>query len=147
MIFDSVIFLWIYTSEYFVEPEQSEEPIKNFENWFITYNASQKHESTLLHMYVCTERIFDSRSFVYKNVFLKKLLCKLVAHVYMLLLAPFESKLVNQSRRSETFFRKNSKSTSFSFENSDFTVLIYFSKTHCTSNNWPIWTQKVPKEA
>ena len=21
------------------------------------------------------------------------------------------------------------------------------SKTHCASNNWPIWTQKVPKEA
>ena len=23
----------------------------------------------------------------------------------------------------------------------------HFSKTHCTSTNWPIWTQKVPKEA
>ena len=32
-------------------------------------------------------------------------------------------------------------------ENIDFTVFKYFSKTHCASKNWPIWTQKVPKEA
>ena len=26
-------------------------------------------------------------------------------------------------------------------------LLKHISKTHCASNNWPIWTQKVPKEA
>ena len=40
--------------------------------------------------------------------------------------------MVNYSRHSEILnFRKNSKSTSFSFENSDFTVFKHFSKIHC----------------
>ena len=30
-------------------------------NGLLLYNASQKHESTLLHTYLCTVRIFDSR--------------------------------------------------------------------------------------
>ena len=33
------------------------------------YNALQKHEYTLLHTYVCTERIFDSWPFIYNNIF------------------------------------------------------------------------------
>ena len=54
----------------------------------------------------------------------------------MLLLAPLAFKLVNHSRYSEILnFRKNSKSTSFSFENNNFTVFIHFSKIHCASNN------------
>ena len=45
-------------------------------------------------------------------------------------------KLVNYSRHSEILnSRKNSKSTSFSFKNSDFTVFKNFSKTHCDSTN------------
>ena len=44
--------------------------------------------------YVCTERIFDSRPFMYNKVFLEKLLLKLVAHIFTLLLAPYASKLV-----------------------------------------------------
>ena len=44
---------------------------------FYTYRNSQKHESTLLH--VCTELIFDSRPFMHRKIFLKKLLQKLVA--------------------------------------------------------------------
>ena len=36
------------------------------------YTDSQKHESTLLYTYVCTERIFDSRPFMYNKIFLKK---------------------------------------------------------------------------
>ena len=38
-------------------------------------------------------------------------------------------------------------SEAFSFENSDLTIFNHFSKAHCDSNNWPIWTQKMPKEA
>ena len=83
---------------------------------------------------------------VQQNIF-EKLLYKLVAHIFTLLLAPFSSKFVNYSRYSETLnFRKNSKSTSFSFENSDFTAFMHCSKTRCASNSWPTWTQTVPKE-
>ena len=98
---------------------------------------SQKHESILLHSpYVCTERIFDSRPFMYNKIFLLKILQELVAHIFTLLLPPFAFKLVNHSRRSETLnFRKKSKSTSFSFENIDFTVFIHFSKTPCALNS------------
>ena len=72
----------------------------------------------------------------------------MVAHTYTLLLAPFAFKLVNYSRHSKILnFRKNSKLTSFSLKNSDFTVFKDFSKTHCASKKWPIWAQKVPKEA
>ena len=97
--------------------------------------------------YVCTELMFESRPFMYNKTFLKKILQKLAAHIFTLLMAPFTSKLVNYSRDSETLnFRKNSKSTSFSFENSSFTVFIHFSKTHCTVPQI-IWMQKVAKEA
>ena len=65
----------------------------------------------------------------------------------VVLVAPFAFELVNYSRHSEILkFRKNSKSTSFSFKNRDFTVFKHFSKTHCASKKWSIWTQKVPKE-
>ena len=67
------------------------------------YTDSQKHESTLLHSpYVCTERIFDCQPFMYNNVVLKKLLFKLLARIFTLLLAPFASKLVNFWRHSES---------------------------------------------
>ena len=48
-----------------------------------------------LTTYVCTERIFDSWLFMYHKTFLKKILRKLVAHIFTLLLAHFASKLVN----------------------------------------------------
>ena len=55
----------------------------------------------------------------------------MAAHVFTLLLAPFAFKLVNYSSQSDILnFRKISKSTSFSFRNSGFTVLKHFSKTH-----------------
>ena len=91
--------------------------------------------------YVCTELIFDSQLFLCIKIFLKIVLRKLAVHIFTFLLAPFTSKLVNYSRHSETLnFRKNSKSTTFSFENSDLSIFQLFSKTHCASNNWPIWT-------
>ena len=72
------------------------------------FNASQKHESTLLlhSPYACTEPIFDSR------------------------------KLVNYARHSGTLnFRNNSKSSTFFFENSDLIIFKHFSKTHFASIN------------
>ena len=69
---------------------------------FFIYNGPQKHEFTLLHTNACTERIFNSRPFVYKKIFLKKLLQKLLAHIFTLLLAPFASKLINHLRHSES---------------------------------------------
>ena len=49
----------------------------------------------------------------------------MVAHIFTLLLAPFAFKLVNYSRHSDILkFLKNSKSTSFSFENSSRTKFV-----------------------
>ena len=79
-------------------------------NRMANYTASQKHESTLLQKYVCTERIFNSQSFMLNEIFLEKLLQKLVVQIFMLLLAPFTLKLVNYSRHSESLnIRKNSE--------------------------------------
>ena len=38
------------------------------------------------------------------------------------------------------------KSTIFSFDESDLSILKHTSKAHCALNSWPIWTQKVPKK-
>ena len=35
----------------------------------------------------------------------------------------------------------------FSLDSSDLSIFKHTSKTHCDSNNWSIWAQKVPKEA
>ena len=50
--------------------------------------------------YLCTERIFDNQPFMYIKVFLKKLLWKLVALIFTLLLASFASKLAKIWRHS-----------------------------------------------
>ena len=111
--------------------------------WFLFHNASQKHESTLLHTYVMSEFLTADRS--YRTKYFWK---KFVAHILTLLFAPFASKLVNYYYWSLNI-RKN-------FENRrhfpPITAICRFSnirtsKIHCASNNWPIWTQKVPKEA
>ena len=39
----------------------------------VRYTDSQKHESTLLHMYVMNE-FFDSRPFMHHKIFMKKLI-------------------------------------------------------------------------
>ena len=55
-------------------------------------------------------RIFDSRLFTYNKIFKKKLLLKLIAHIFTLLLAPFAYKLVNKSQHIESLnIRKNSE--------------------------------------
>ena len=114
---------------------------------WVLYTLTPKKLIDLTLTYVLNEFLTADRSCATKQ-FWKKLLQKSLAHIFTLLLTPFVSKLVNYSRCSETLnFRKNSKSTSFSFENSDFTVFKHFLKTHCSSKNWLIWTQKVPKEA
>ena len=48
------------------------------------------HTKTWIYLtpYVCTEGIFDSRPFMYNKIFLKKLLKKLVAHIFWHLLHP-----------------------------------------------------------
>ena len=57
---------------------------------YIQYTAPQKHESTLLHTYVLNEFLTANHSCTTKY-FWKKL----VAHMSLLLLTPFEFKLVN----------------------------------------------------
>ena len=85
---------------------------------------------------------------MYNTIFLKKLFQKLVVHIFALLLAPFVSKLVNYSRHSESlkYVWKRSNHCFLwkveSISNSSESL-----KSPCASNNWSIWTQKVPKEA
>ena len=65
------------------------------------------------------------------NIFLKKILQKLIAHIFTLLLAPFASKLVNYSRPIESLNIRNIlKSATFSFEKDDFSIFKHSSKTH-----------------
>ena len=52
-------------------------------NNFNTYTDLQKHKFTIIHTYVLKELLTADRSC------LKKLLEKFVAHIFMLLLAPF----------------------------------------------------------
>ena len=55
-------------------------------------------------MYAPNDSLITHRpQFVNNIMFLKKLLQKFVAHIFTLLLAPFASKLVYYSRRSESF--------------------------------------------
>ena len=102
------------------------------------YNASQKHESTLLNTYVLTEFLTAGPTVrLQQNIFEKNLL-----------LAPFASKLVNYSRHSESL--KNVwKWPNRSFWKKMSSILSSYEslKSHCASNRWPIWTQRVPKEA
>ena len=52
-----------------------------------------------------------------------------------------------QEQCSESLIiQKNPKSTTFSFDSSELTISKHTSNTHCASNGWPIWAQKVPKE-
>ena len=82
--------------------------------------------------YLCTEQIFASPQFVYKKIFLNKLLWNLVAYIFPLLLAPFASKFVNYSRRSESLnIRKKSKSVTFSSKNNDLSMFKYSLRAHC----------------
>ena len=63
----------------------------------------QKLAKTWIYLtpYVCIERIFDSHSCTAKY-FWKKVLQKLVADIFTLLLTPFTLKLVNYSRHSDS---------------------------------------------
>ena len=59
---------------------------------------------------------------VQQNIF-EKILQKLVASIFTLILAPFTSKVINYSRRSESLnIRKNSKSATFSFDYGDLSI-------------------------
>ena len=82
--------------------------------------------------YVCTERIFDSRPFLYRNKYIETEIDS--SHLY----SSFGTFCVQIGSlfESQWDFEFSEESTSFSFE-----------KTHCASKNWPIWTQKVPKQA
>ena len=102
-----------------------------FLHYICTYNASQKHVSTLLHTYELNGFFSADRSCctaVQQNIFLNSL--KLVAHFFTLLFGTFCVQ-IGQSFGA----RKNLKLTTFSFENSDFTVFKHFSKTHCASKD------------
>ena len=84
----------------------------------------------LLYSIVCIEQIFDSRPFMYNKTILKN---SFVGSSH--LNASFGTFCVQIGQLFETHseilkFRKNSKSTSFSFENSNFTVFKHFSHAY-----------------
>ena len=68
--------------------------------------------------------------------------------MFTLLLAPFASKLVNYSSQSEPLNNAwTSKNRCFRRKYLRFWDSSECSKIHCASNTWPIWTQKLSKEA
>ena len=116
--------------------------------------------------YAWTERIFDSRLFMHNKIFRKNSCRNLsskslrffwyilrpnwsIIRCTMILWSMFKNQQIAliEGKCHRFWNSSDSKSTSFSFENSDFTVFMHFSKTRCASKNWPVWTQKVPKEA
>ena len=52
-----------------IDPELMVDLVKFIRTWSWSYTALQKHESTYLTPYVCTERIFDSRPFMCNKIF------------------------------------------------------------------------------
>ena len=87
---------------------------------------------------------------VYDIMVLNNLLWKFVDQCSLIHASFNTSKVqIGQSfEASESFnIRKDSKSATFSFENDDLSMFkCWSSKAHCASNDWLIWTQKVPKE-
>ena len=106
--------------------------------------SNSRHFVTRAHIYIYRKsqkknlaRVFDRRPFMCNIIFLKNSYRSwYFVSLYVLLLANFAFKLVNYSSHSEILnFQKNSRSPSFSFKNSDFTVFKHFSKTHGASKN------------
>ena len=59
--------------------------------------------------YECNERIFDDLLLTFEKIFLKNILLRFVALIFMLLLVSFDSKLVNNQSRIESLkIRDNS---------------------------------------
>ena len=89
----------------------------------LSYTASQKHESTVLHKYILN-KFLTATIDVQQNIFEKNHVEVGSSHLY----TSFGTFCVEigqffEGQCSETLnFRKNSKSTSFSFENNDFIV-------------------------
>ena len=71
----------------------------------------------------------------------------IVAHIFMVLLTHFASKLVYYARHKESF-NNFWKSSNRHFRRKMLPILHSWecSKTPCASNNRPIWTPKVPKD-
>ena len=83
--------------------------------------------------------------------FWKKLCKKFVVHIFTLLLASFAFNLVNYSRHSESLnIRKNSEIDDIFLRWRrfvDFQTHFKDSLCGCALNKWPLWAQKMPKEA
>ena len=92
-------------------------------------------------MYVLNECL-PAHSLFKLNIYEKTLLKVVSLHLR------FFWHLLRPNRRCESLnIRKNPEIGDISFENNDLSMFKHSSKAHCDSNNRPIWTQKVPKEA
>ena len=81
---------------------------------------------------------------MYNKIFLKNLLKKVLVHIFTLLRP---NCTIICGTVSLQIFGRIPKSTTFSFDSNDLSIFKHTSNTHCVSNKWPIWTQKVQKEA
>ena len=86
----------------------------------------------------------DSQPFMYSKKMSKKLFQYFVFHIFTISFGTF---CVQIGQLFAAQWGSIPKSTTFSFNNSDFSISKHSSKTSCASNNWPIWAQKVPKDA
>ena len=93
------------------------------------------------------QQLLDCPQFVYNKIFLKMLSKQLIVNIFTLLLVSFVSKLVNYSRRSESEHSKEFEIGDIFFRKRRFVDVQAFFKNSMCLYNWPIWTQKVPKEA
>ena len=111
------------------------------------YTAQQKHESTLLHTYVLNEFLTADRlgtiNYFWKNSevdssHLYASFGTFCVQIVQLFEAQWDFKLSEEFEIYALFIRKQR----FYHFKTFFKDLLY-----CASKNWPIWTQKVPKEA
>ena len=96
-----------------------------------SYQQKVAKKGICLTPYVFTERNFDNQPFIYSKIFLIKHLC-----FFWHLLRPDWSIFGGTVSLWKMF--ENGKIAVFEGKWRQF---------HCASTNWPIWTQRVPKEA
>ena len=99
--------------------------------------------------YICTGRIFDRLMRTLSEIPFEKSCQRFVALIFMLLLVPFESKLVNFPTHCQCLKTSRKLLIFIAFE-ANRTQKSHFkehSRNHWGSDYRPISTQKVPKEA
>ena len=118
-----------------------------------SFNAPKKHESTLLHKYLLLQIVHKAVVFIliwlYNKIFLKKTFVEVHSSHRYASFATFCAKLLSIIQGTVSLWKKliNGQIAVFEGKFRQFRNSSGCLKTPFTSNNWPIWTQKVTKEA